>query len=74
MVSKSTNNLYSGSDETISRPSELSMLPRTGFTGTLSAFTLSATSSQKSRRAVMIYMALATTDTATNISTMAMKL
>ena len=50
------------------------MLPLVGFTVTLSAFTLSATSSQKSRLAVMMNIALPTTDTATNMSTMAMKL
>ena len=71
---KSMNTLYSGSDDAMSSPSQLSMLPLVGFTVTLSAFTLSATSSQKSRLAVMMNIALPTTDTATNMSTMAMKL
>ena len=68
------DNLDKELKDAMSSPSQLSMLPLVGFTVTLSAFTLSATSSQKSRLAVMMNIALPTTDTATNMSTMAMKL
>ena len=43
---KSTNRRYSGSEPAIRRPSLLRMLPRTGFTSTLSFVNRSATSIQ----------------------------
>ena len=57
MVLKSMYIIYSGSDDTIICPSLLSMLPLTGFTVTLSRFTLSATSSQNDRCTVIMYSA-----------------
>ena len=71
---KSTNSLYCGSDDAISCPSQLRMLPRTGAVLRLSTFTRSATCIQKSCLAVMMYKVLPSTATAISVISMAIKL
>ena len=71
---KSTNILYCGSDEAMSCPSQLRILPLTGGVTTLSTFTLSATFIQKSRFAVMIYRVRPSTAVAMSVMMMARKL
>ena len=71
---KSIYSLYCGSDDAISCPSQLSMLPLTGGVSRLSIFTRSATCIQKSRFAVIVYTIFAITIAAKKLSNMAMKL
>ena len=73
-ATKSMKMLYCGSDDAMSCPSQLSMLPRIGSVFKLSTFTRSATSSQKARLAVIMYSVLPTTVIATNVIRMARKL
>lgn len=57
-VLKSINISNSGSDDAMSFPSQLNILPRVGVMAVLSSFTRSDTSSQNLRSAVIIYSAL----------------
>ena len=59
------NRRYSGSELALSRPSQLNILPRTGFTSTLSRVSLEATSIQYSRFTVDMYTTLNMTNTPT---------